>query len=263
MDADEYYATTIAKTASSWAWYTSGTVQFKAILGEGLSQVHPRLPITLRVYEDYREHNIATLARREVDNGFPTVNSHILVDAWGAFESFIEDICSAALTIEPWLHGRARDIVSDLFNNVHRNHKVGLDKVRMRLKLVSLKCDPSEELENRVRYAHQLRNAIVHNKSIADDRFVEWCGPYSRHSVGDRLVVTSSLLKELVGALIVYGLLIVNNDRKEKGVPPAFWPLITPDPSLESPYKQQWGHISRETMWFPEPWQPLFYHVEL
>jgi hypothetical protein len=71
------------------------------------------------------------------------------------------------------------------------------------------------------------------------------------------------MLKELLGALIVYGLLIVNNDRTAKGAPPALWPLITPDPALESPYKEEWDYLSRETGWFAEPWLPLFYQVEL
>jgi hypothetical protein len=222
MDADEYYATRIAKVASNWAWYTSGTVEFLTLLREGLSRVGPSIPgRNLLIYEYRRQHNKAVLARRKIDNGFPTVNNHILVDTWGAFESFIEDVCSAALTANPSLVERAEDIVSEFFNKVHRVHKLGLDKLKIRLKLVSLECSASEELESRVKYAQQLRHAIVHNGSVADEKFVERCGHYSQHMVGEKLTVSGSMLKELIGALIVYGLLIVNNDRAERGAPPA------------------------------------------
>jgi hypothetical protein len=71
------------------------------------------------------------------------------------------------------------------------------------------------------------------------------------------------MLKELLGALIVYGLFIINGDRKRKDVPAALWPLITPDPALEPPYKEEWGYLHRETEWFAGPWLPLFYQVEL
>jgi hypothetical protein len=76
-------------------------------------------------------------------------------------------------------------------------------------------------------------------------------------------MVDTTLLKELLGALVVYVLLIINTHRKGYGLSPYPWPLITPDAPLESPYKEEWGFITWQTGWFAQPSLPLFYQVEL
>ena len=292
VDADEYYSTPIAIVAKDWAGYMAGTVIFKTLVCDGLVTLGPAIKITAFLAQVTKSatpdrmrrwHTSATLAQRQIDNDYSKLNGHILVDAWGAFESFVDDICIAALVMNPSLmssgqlakvradqswsalpeNERARKMLRRALGKIKDEDKIGFSRLKKQLELVNLDCDGSPELESRVTYAQQLRHVIVHRGGIADGEFIDRSGRYSRHAVGETLTVDSSMLKELLGALIVYGLLIVNSDRTAKGAPPALWPLITPDPALESPYKDEWGYLSRETGWFAEPWLPLFYQVEL
>ena len=270
----------------------TGTINFQAVVYESLNMLGPGAALKNFVsklarvktthIEQLRWHNTVTQGVNERASGFTNVNRHILVDAWGGFDSFVEEFCHAMLLSDTSLRDSAqlRDISPDpsfstrseedqateilrkAFNKANRDRNiVGFEKIRTQLKQVGLSVQGTPELEKRAAYAQQLRHMIVHKRGIADQTFIDRC-PQHAHTVGEEVAINTMMLRELLGSLVVYGLLIVNTDRKQKGLDPFRWPIITPDAALESPYKHEWGHIHPETGWWPEP-GPLFYQLYL
>lgn len=291
MDTREYENSPVARAARSWAWFMTGTIDFQAAIYESLNMLGPgaalkglasKISKNVTHVEQLRWHNTVTRAANERATGFTNVNRHILVDAWGGFESFVEDFCRSAvisdksllnsdelrmLSLDPSFgtrseEDRAAEVLRKAFNRANRPRKVvGFDKIRTQLKHVGLSIKGTPELEKRAAYAQQLRHLIVHKRSIADETFVARC-PEHAHALGDQVALDTTALGELLGSLVVYGLLIVNTDRKRKGLEPFPWPIVTSDAELEAPYKQEWGHIHPETGWWEEP-GPLFYQLYL
>jgi hypothetical protein len=155
---------------------------------------------------------------------------------------------------------QAEAVLREAFNKEGADLKRGVGKFESQLKFVSFAdavgSGATEELKNRIFYAQQFRNLLAHKAGYADRRFIERC-PDLSYSVGEKVTISSEQLRHFLGALVVYGLLIVKEDRARRKVKPWKWPIITPDPPLESPYKQEWGYIHPQTGWYSPP-LPLF-----
>lgn len=177
MDAHQYEDTPFVKVARNWAAYMTGTVEFKDLLYGGVTTLGPFMQVIglLAKLTNAATHDNATrrvnravsLARHQIDNDFATVNRAILVDAWGAFEAFVEDAGTAALVTDWALldcdplkdvhvdqallklgeQERAEKILTDEYSKINGRHKKGFRKLEARLNLASLKCDATDELK--------------------------------------------------------------------------------------------------------------------
>jgi hypothetical protein len=289
VDIHEYEGTPVAAVARIWANYMTRVIEFNNLVRESLTILGPALEagdlfaaITRSASEDQRRrsYNTTMHAKHEIDADFNTLNGHILMAAWGGFESFVDDFCRAALMMDKTLlatdhfksvkvspsimllgdEERAESILREAFNKDGADLKIGVGKFEAQLKFIALsdsvRRGATDELKERIFYAQQFRNLLAHKAGFADKRFIERC-PALPYSAGDKVAISSEKLRRFLSALVVYGLLVVNEDRARRNLAPWKWPIITPDPALESPYKQDWGHIHPETGWYSPP-LPLF-----
>lgn len=293
VNAEEYEGTPTARVARRWAGYTTSIIEFNQLVRESLELVGPTLQVkdllgavTKTATDDQRRRWYSTTVRAKhlIDADYAALNRHILTAGWGAIESFIEDFCHAVLLMDRTLlqsdlfknvrlgpaallldeDEQVDTILGDAYNRDSADLKVGVGKFETQLKYVD-RCDEVRSgttpvLRERIFYAQQFRNLIVHRGGVADKRFVERCSALS-YSVGDSVSIGTDQLRKLLSGLVVYGLLIVNLDRDRHGLSPFPWPLITDDPELETPYKESWGHLHARTGWFTQP-LPLFTQIE-
>lgn len=292
MDLDEYNASLIGMVARRWAWFTTRTIEFNKLVRDSLSLLGPTLQVqellgrvTKTATDEQRRQWYRTTmhAKSEIDSEFAMLNGQILMAVWGGFESFVEDYCRATLImdrsllagdafknikVDPSLllagdEEQADQILREAYNKTKADLKIGVGKFETQLDLVGLGVNSrvTGTLRDRIFYAQQFRNLIAHKGGIADSRFVDRCSGHG-YSVGDPVQIGSALLRESLAGLIAYGMVIVNADRERYGLRLFRWPLLTEDPELESPYKEDWGHIPRRQAWFATE-LPLFSQIEL
>lgn len=293
MDADDYEETPVGQVVYRWARYTTSLANFNRLVRDSIELVGSTVQyqnlmamVSQTATDDERRHwyNTEVRSSQVVKDDYAEVNGHILTAVWGALESFVEDFCHAALVMDRRLLQSAKltkvklapevlllsereqveTILGQAFNHISADMQPGVGKFIAQLECVDLddavKAQTTEVLRNRVLFAQQFRNLIVHRGGVVDKRFVERCEALS-YAVGDVVRVSTQWLREWFSSIVVYGLLIVNSHRERYGLVPFKLPSMTPDPALDN-YVKQWGQIHRSTGWFAEP-TPPFEHLSI
>ncbi|RIS36992.1 hypothetical protein D2E60_23995 [Mycobacteroides abscessus] len=293
MDADDYEETPVGQVVYRWARYTTSLASFNRLVRDSIELVGPTVryrdlfaSMTKTATGDQRRHwhDTEVHSSQIIRNDYAEVNAHILTAVWGGLESFVEDFCHAALVMDRTLlqsgnltkvklapevlllseSEQVEIILSQAFNNVSADLQPGVGKFIAQLECIDLdgavKAQTTEVLRNRILYAQQFRNLIVHRGSVVDKRFVKRCGSLS-YIVGDKVQVSTQLLREWFSGVVAYGLLIVNSHRERHGLDPFKLPSMTQDPDLSN-YVERWGQIHPNTGWFAEP-VPPFEHLSI
>jgi hypothetical protein len=171
-----------------------------------------------------RQIAFAEAARKEVERGFPRLCAHTAVAIWGALEVLIEDTLVAALITDLDKADATRlDRIRLPFGQFERVDRVerlraavgqllqdessrgGITRFENALAVVSL-SGPLDDVYSRSLWELQnVRNVIVHNASIADQRLVTGC-PWLGIRRGDDVVITIDQVLGYGTAAARYGL---------------------------------------------------------
>jgi hypothetical protein len=167
-------------------------------------------------------------ARKEVESQFPLLHAHTLVGMWGALETAIDDLIVALLINEKDVlnndavkkvripladfqlldeDGRARFIVTELGRTLSAGTRRGIETFESLLNCVGLSGSVDAETKKAIWEAQNVRNVIVHRRSIADRNIVENC-PWRGLKPGDQLVVSSEDLSRYGTAFRQYLILL-------------------------------------------------------
>lgn len=293
MDANNYEDTPVGQVVYRWARYTTSLAKFNRVVRDSIELVGSTVQyqnlmamVADTATDDERRHWYDTEVRSSqiVGNDYAEVNTHILTAVWAGLESFVEDFCHAALVMDRSLlqsgkltkvkltpevlllseREQVEAILGQAFNNVSADMQPGVGKFLAQLECVDLddavKIKTTEALRNRVLYAQQFRNVILHRGGVVDKRFVERCGAFM-YAVGDPVHVSTQSLREWFSGIVVYGLLIVNSHRERYGLDSFKLPSMTQDPDLET-YVELWGQVHPKTAWWAEPLPP-FEHLPI
>jgi hypothetical protein len=183
-----------------------------------------------KIAEDEKDaHRVAKVAQAAVDSDFATLNAHMLVACWGALESFSEDVVVAMLRDKPDLLTQAvekgppvstikiplaeyvqmsqDDMLRRIVRDAAQASKASLQSGRSRLEAVLEMFDlagPTEaSTSTKLFEMHQIRNVIIHRRSIADDRFVRHCA-HLGYKRCDKVALTPKTVFEYVQAIVNY-----------------------------------------------------------
>jgi hypothetical protein len=168
---------------------------------------------------------IAELAKRECDSGFPLLHAQLLVALWGALEAAIEDMLVGMLLNEP--EALKNDAFSKIkiplaeFELLDKDERMrvlvedigrgrgthGVDAFETSLARFDLTGNVEEGDKKTIWEMHHLRNVIVHRSSLADRRLVQSC-PWLNLKIGDKVTVTHEALLRYGNALAEYTLAV-------------------------------------------------------
>jgi hypothetical protein len=173
---------------------------------------------------------LATFAQNEVDSGFPLLHSHTLVGVWGALEAAVEDMLVGILTNEPQLlasesfakikitladfelldrEDRMRLLLQELARSQGATPRQGIDKFEALLRMFDLSGPFDDQFKKILWEMHNVRNVIVHRRSLADRRLVKNC-PWLFLKAGDSVVITHDALHGYSVAVLTYLTDIIN-----------------------------------------------------
>jgi hypothetical protein len=151
----------------------------------------------------------AAFAEKEIKEGFPILNAHVLVGLWGALESGVEDSLVGALLNEPALlrvepFAKVRVPLAE-FESLERDERIrlllqevkrgqstdrpqGIDGLERLLGYMNLSGEVDPEIKKTLWEMQNLRNVIVHRGSIVDRRLLKNC-PCLKFEIGAALKV--------------------------------------------------------------------------
>ena len=204
-----------------------------------ISSTKPRLIEVLRSpdepVDEQRDAEIkseAALADSELKNDFPTLHSQFVVTLWSSLENLIFTVVEDRLLNEPSLfrskpwcdlkvrvgefvglddHQRASHLASLMDQALSAPLKGGVNRFEALMAAIGLTGVVPEELGKAIFELQQVRNLLVHQRGIADKRFVSSC-PWLGASVGVTVHVGSSMCNAYLVAVLAYvGELVCRN----------------------------------------------------
>jgi hypothetical protein len=180
----------------------------------------------------------AEFAQQETERGFPLLHAHSLVGIWGALEVFVREMIVAWLLNVPEALAseelsnikvplalferlsppeRMEALVDELDRHMHASLRAGVSRFEYLLKPLGLAGHVRSSRRRALHEMHQLRNAIVHARGIADRRLVEQC-PQLGYRVGDPIRVTLEGYTEYYVQALYYELDILDRVRIALGL---------------------------------------------
>jgi hypothetical protein len=187
----------------------------------------------------------ATFAENEAKNGFPFLNAHALVGAWGALEAAVEDMLVGILMNEPKSMEKEEfakirlplpkfealdkeERMRFLLGEAQRAHAVGtmqgVDTFEKLLQLFGLAGSVDGDSKKMLCEMNHLRNVIVHRDSLADLHLVQAC-PWLKLNMGDRILVNDDKYGLCSDAVYEYLKALARRLAERYGVSPPPWAL--------------------------------------
>jgi hypothetical protein len=184
----------------------------------------------------------AAFARAEVENDFPKLRAHSLLDLWASLEVLVEDVLVAWLMHTPELlssdelsriripfgefqrldeEERLRFLVQELKRDRKADLKGGVTRFEVMLAVIGLDGEVENSLRQAVWEVHQVRNSIVHRTGLADRRLLSAC-PWMSLKIGEPVPLSESQRYDF--AVISYAFVIFNRARSQGGLPPIAFP---------------------------------------
>jgi hypothetical protein len=181
----------------------------------------------------------ADFAKQEIERGFPLLHGHSLVGVWGALEVYVRDLIVAwLLNVSDALaseglssikiplaeferlssHERMEALVDELDRRMNASLRAGVSRFEYLLKPLGLAGHVRRHRRQALYELHQLRNAIVHARAVADRRLVERC-PQLGYSVGDPIRISREGYTEYYVQALYYQLDVENRVRLALGLP--------------------------------------------
>jgi hypothetical protein len=149
----------------------------------------------------------------EAKQGFPLLHSHSAVSLWSILETFVEDLAVTWFQNKPeaWeieilekirvpvgtyerLQGedKARHVVSEIYRQLGADLKTGVGGLGAVLAQLKLTPQVGDNVKKALHELCQVRNAIVHRGTRADQRLIEAC-PYLPWKSGDSIKISHAL----------------------------------------------------------------------
>lgn len=143
-----------------------------------------------------RAEEIASFARREVEQDFRTIVGHACVATWSALEAFVEDLIVACLENHPNLmehdafaklrvpfaefivltdDERRRMLVQELERSSRSSYRLGVARFESMLEAVGLSGPAPEDCRKTLLELSEVRNCLVHRSGKADRRLLRLC----------------------------------------------------------------------------------------
>jgi hypothetical protein len=162
----------------------------------------PRMPVEIF-------QTAVPLARKQYEEGFPSIFAHATVDLWASLEAFLEDLLVRYLLHDPLARQnpvfekikislvdyesmdaeeRMRYLVNELEKEKDGVTRAGIDHFETMLKKIGLDGRVEPEVRQTLIELQQQRNIIIHRRSIVDRRFVRTC-PWLGLQVGQKRMV--------------------------------------------------------------------------
>lgn len=206
--------------------------------------------LTRQLTEGQKEQvdGIRQVLNRESESDYGMINVLVLMGAWAALESFVEDSCKAAIMDQGIREFDAllridlpeRLLRKDLKDQVDYKFGEALRVANSNRKGRSLTCaikfetmlsiidladegDIGEELREALQYAQQSRNAWAHRAGRVDKLFLKYC-PDKGLNLGDKIVINSGDNTVNLYAILAYGMFIINRYRKKVALAPMPFP---------------------------------------
>jgi hypothetical protein len=182
----------------------------------------------------------AAFARTEIENDFPKLRAHSLVDLWGALEVLVEDVLAAWLTHSPELlsrneiarlrvpfgefqrlegEERSRFLVQELSRDRKADLKGGVTRFEILLDIVGLGGEVRDSLRRDIWEAHQVRNSIAHRTGLVDRRLLTAC-PWITLRIGEPVPLHAAIHERYEIGIISYAFVIFNRVRLGNGLMP-------------------------------------------
>jgi hypothetical protein len=154
------------------------------------------LPPALRKTASNQIKAIEEDARREVERGFPLLQSQSVVAIWGALEACIDDFCADWLAAHPeqletngfkkvripvasLRFDDRREMMKAVIDAIARETsadlKAGVGRFQEILRKIGLEVDVPPALQKDLLELSKVRNNIVHRHGNADRKFVDEC----------------------------------------------------------------------------------------
>lgn len=180
--------------------------------------------IGLKLLVDTRPADQPHLIQEEVANDYPVINTQLTVYLWSALESAtLSFLTSWVSTIPSALdndqirkikislaeyemmvpEARWQYLIKQLEDNLNAPFKQGVNRFENLLKVFGLDGAVDKDIKDTLFELQQVRNVIVHQRGIADHRFVEKCS-HLGYEHGQEVRVTSEQVNRYVGAVVNY-----------------------------------------------------------
>ena len=177
-----------------------------------------------------RAEELAELAVREVDEGFPLLYAQYTIAMWAALEATVRLFTvrwlqnhEPAMDIEAIKTLRVRlgeyerlgeeercfYIIEQLEQDVSASLKKGVGRFESLLKLFGLSGPVDDDIRRGVFELSEVRNALIHRSGIADRRLVENC-PWLVLSVGEPVKTDQGSTTRYLGAIMDYSAVLVH-----------------------------------------------------
>lgn len=171
-----------------------------------------------------RAQKMAELAKREFDEGFPLLHSQALVSQWGGLEALIRTFLARWLTNEPNAilaepiqrlrirlgeyetldeNERPYYILELLENEIKAPLRDGVSRFECLLGVFGLSGEVDETDRKNLYEMQQLRNVIVHRRSVADRRLIEAC-PWLGLKTGDLVTIKHEAYRRYTASVVNY-----------------------------------------------------------
>ena len=167
----------------------------------------------------------ADLAQREVDTNFPVLHSQFVVALWGTMESFLGTFAAQwilnrpeILNQDPWCslkvrlgeyeqldsEQKAQYVVELLQQSTGSPLKQGVNRFETVISILGISGKACEESDKQVIFElQQIRNVIVHKRSVADRRLCAAC-PWLGFAVGQQIQVTHGMCEKYHASVMSY-----------------------------------------------------------
>jgi hypothetical protein len=184
-----------------------------------------------------RNERAAHLAKSEIENDFPFLNSHSLMGICGAMEGMVEDLAvswiqhNPSVLDEPKLakirlpliefqrmsdQDRLRFLVTELQRDLGLELKNGATKFESLLTVLGLGGSVDRKVRDTIFEAQNLRNIFAHRGGVADRKLVANC-PQLQYNVGDIVKIDTENFVRIFFGLFTYGAVILNRCRTIEG----------------------------------------------
>lgn len=184
-----------------------------------------------------RNERAERLAKTEIENDFPFLNSHSLMGIWGALEGMVEDLAvswmqhNPSVLDEPKLakirlplvefqrmsdQDRLRFIVTEVQRDLGLELKSGATKFESLLTALGLGGSVDRKVRDAIFEAQNLRNIFAHRGGVADRRLVANC-PQLHYKVGDPVKIGTENFVRMFFGIFTYGAIVLNRCRTIEG----------------------------------------------
>jgi hypothetical protein len=178
------------------------------------------------------------LAQKEIDSGFPLLHEQVTVSLWGSLESLVHDLVARWLGNNPiaWQADAVKRLrvrvgeyealapqdrcswITDLLDQeVGGPLRSGVTRFECLLQPFDLDGQVPDTCRQSIFELSQVRNVIVHRRSVADRRLIEAC-PWLSLTVGDPVRVSHEQWSGYNSAAGIYVLELIQRVRVLYGV---------------------------------------------